>query len=50
MEWIDPRYEQVVEDLRARERAEVAEGLEPRLLRAFVVPVTVSESEGTDTG
>ncbi|MEF3119191.1 hypothetical protein [Streptomyces chrestomyceticus] len=38
MEWIDPRYEQVVAYLRARQRAEAEEGRLPRPLRGFVVP------------
>ncbi|GCD44592.1 hypothetical protein [Streptomyces paromomycinus] len=45
MEWIDPRYEQVVADLRARQRAEAEEGRVPRPLRGFVVPLRESGDE-----
>ncbi|MFH8404755.1 hypothetical protein ACH4FX_08250 [Streptomyces sp. NPDC018019] len=45
MEWTDPRYEQVVADLRARQRAEAEEGRAPRALRGFIRPSPECEDE-----
>ncbi|WP_277879828.1 hypothetical protein [Streptomyces gobiensis] len=39
MEWIDPRYEEVVAAIRARQEAEVESGLPERPLRGFIIPV-----------
>ncbi|WP_302060997.1 hypothetical protein [Streptomyces sp. A3M-1-3] len=38
MEWINPRYKQIVADIRARQQAEAKEGRQTRPLRGFIVP------------
>lgn len=37
-DWTDPRYEDVVAAIRARQESEVENGLPERPLRGFIIP------------